>query len=66
MTSMLVRLSNSFMPNIWNTGGDDDLTPTNGVCKIVNMFSGTTRNLQFDIVHEDANRCCVLSVYTEV
>jgi hypothetical protein len=67
MTTMYVRLLDSFMPDIWNTGdGGIGNGPHNGVSKIVNHFSGQSPTLQFGIVHENPTRCRVLSVYAEV
>jgi len=66
MTTMNVRLLDSFMPNVWGTGKGDNAGPITGVSKKVKQFGGQSPTLQFDIVHDDPNRCCVLSVYTEV
>jgi len=66
MTVMYARLLDSFMPDIWNTGKGDHKKPITGVTKRVNQFTGQSPTLQVDIVHDDPNRCCVLSVYTEV
>jgi hypothetical protein len=65
MTRMCVRLLDSYEPDIWGSKGDKN-SPTDGVVESIDMLSGQSTSKQFTIVHEDPNRCRVLSVYAEV
>ena len=65
MTTLYARFHDSYMPTVWGVSSTDK-TPINGVAKIVNPHSGPSQTYQFDIVHNEPNRCCVLSVCGEV
>jgi len=69
MNTICVRFLDSYEPRIWgNECSKSELNKTvhNGVIKETNTLSGQNRTLQFYITHDAPNRCCVLSVYTEV
>jgi len=66
MTRIFVRLLDSYVPFIWNTGNSNIDGPIDGVLEIVNMLDGSKTDLKFEIIHDKPNRCNILSVYAEV
>jgi hypothetical protein len=69
MSAMCVRLLDSYEPCIWEretSNSELGKELHDGVIKVTNILSGQSRTMQFHITHDAPNRCCVLSVYTEV
>ena len=70
-SAMNVRLHDSYIPYITFQGDAVEGEPgkvvyDDYVIREPGILSGQSRNLQFYITHNTPNRCCMLSVYTEV
>lgn len=69
MSAIYIRVLDSYEPNIWGgeyAKSEFNKIVKNGVIKETNILSGQNTTLQFYITHDAPNRCCILSVYTEV
>jgi hypothetical protein len=70
-SAICVRLHDSYIPYITFQGDAVEGEPGKAVyddyvIREPGILSGQSRNLQFYITHNTPNRCCMLSVYTEV